>query len=134
MAQPRENGTTGVDAAGAGPERVAGELHFSREVYSEIAVRVLRDVRDVKEVAGDLMMGFIGRLLSRGGTHPGIQVDVRRRGDEDENVAFQIDVVARHGASFYDLGLEIQRRVSERVRHMTGRDSVVNVNVRGTSL
>ena len=114
--------------------KVRGELHISRSVYSDIAARVLRDIRNVKQAAGDLMTGFIGRLLSRSGTQPGIQVDVKSDGDRDETVAFQIDVVVRHGTDFYDLALEIQRRVSDRVRHMTGRNAIVNVNVRGTSL
>jgi uncharacterized alkaline shock family protein YloU len=118
--------------------KVGGELFFSRSVYSDIAARVLRDIRDVKEAAGDVITGFVtglmGRLLPRSGTHPGIQVDVKSDGEKDETVAFQIDVVARHGTDFYDLALEIQRRVSERVRHMTGRSALVNVNVRGTSL
>ena len=122
-----------VHAARGGHEaaavKVGGGLFFSRSVYSGIAARVLRDVRDVKQTAGDLMTGFIGRLLSRTSTHPGIQVE-----DSDDEVSFQIDVIARHGANFYDLGVDIQRRVSERVRHMTGKRAVVNVNVRGTSL
>ena len=108
---------------------VGGELDFARTVYAEIATRVLNDVRDVKQTSGDVMTGFLGRLLARSPTHPGIQVE--ERGDE---VVFHLDVVAKHGANFYDLGLEIQRRVVERVQHMTGHSSVVNVNVRGVSL
>ena len=121
---------SGRGAAAPGrPRRVGGRLTFSKQVYAEIAARVLRDIRDVRQTAGDLMTGFLGRLLAMGSTHPGIQVDER-----GEEVHFHIDVVARHGANFYDLGLEIQRRIAERVRHMTGRPCVVNVNVRGVSL
>ena len=124
--------------AGAKTSRIGGELHFSRSVYSDIAARALRDVRDVKQAAGDVITGFVtglmGRFLPRSGVQPGVQVDVKSEGEGGENVAFQIDVIARHGADFYDLALEIQRRVSERVRHMTGRNVMVNVNVRGTSL
>lgn len=127
---------------------VGGELSFSRTVYSEIAARVLQDIRDVKEVGGDPATGTTGlggrlrsierlltkRLLSRTDTHSGIQVDVGGGGEGGRRVAFRIDVVARHGADFGDLALDIRRRVSERVRHMTGRDAVVDVNCRGTSL
>lgn len=74
------------------------------------------------------MTGFLGRLFAMGTPHPGIQVDER-----GEEVHFHIDVVARRGANFYDLGLEIQRRVAEGVRHMTGRSSIVNVSVRGVT-
>ncbi len=108
---------------------VPGKVTFARPVFSEIAARVLTEVRDVKEVSGDIMSGFLGRLLARGPRHPGIHVD-----DSVEQISFNVHVVARHGANFYDLGLEIQRRVGERVEHMTGRTCVVNVNVRGVSL
>jgi uncharacterized alkaline shock family protein YloU len=110
-------------------QNVGGQLDFTRAVFAEIAARVLRDIRDVKQTTGDVMTGFLGRLLSRGATHPGVQVEER-----GEEVVFHLDVVAKHGANFYDLGLEIQRRITERVRHMTGRPSVVNVSVRGVSL
>lgn len=103
-------------------------MTFSRSVYGEIAARVLRDVRDVKQVAGDIVSGLIGRL-TRGVSHPGIQVE-----DREDGVAFQVSVIARHGANFYDLGLEIQRKIAERVRDMTGRPCTVNVNVKGVSL
>jgi uncharacterized alkaline shock family protein YloU len=108
---------------------VGGQLDFARVVYAEIATRVLRDIRDVKQTAGDVMTGFLGRLLARGPSHPGIQVEER-----DADIVFHLDVVAKHGANFYDLGLEIQRRIAARVQHMTGRASIVNVNVRGVSL
>ena len=113
----------------AAARKVEGKLTFERPVFSEIASRVLADIRDVKQTAGDVMSGFIGRLLARGPSHPGIQVE-----DGGEAVAFTVEVVARHGASFYDLGLEIQRRIAERVGHMTGRSCVENVNVRGVAL
>lgn len=110
-------------------EPVGGELTFDRAIFSEIATRILRDVRDVKQTAGDVTTGFLGRLLSMGSTRPGITVE-----DGGETVAFHVEVVVRHGVDFYDLGLEIQRRIAERVLQMTGRSCVVNVNVRGVSL
>lgn len=108
---------------------IGGELTFDRAVFSDIASRVLRDIRNVKQTTGDLVTGFLGRLLARGPVHPGITVEER-----GETVAFHIEVVARRGANFYDLGLEIQRRIAERVRQMTARSCVVNVNVQGVSL
>jgi uncharacterized alkaline shock family protein YloU len=108
---------------------IDGELLFDRTVFSEIAARVLDDIRDVKQTAGDLMKGFLGRLLTRGPARPGITVEER-----GEQVAFHIEVVARHGVNFYDLWREIQQRIAERVRQMTGRSCVVNVNVRGVTL
>ncbi len=108
---------------------VAGKVTFARPVFGTIAVRALSDVRDVKQPLGDAMSGFLGKLLAWGPAHPGIQVD-----DAGEEVAFNVEVVARHGADFYELGLAIQRRIGERVRHMTGRRCVVNVSIRGTAL
>ncbi len=108
---------------------VDGDLVFDRAVFGEIAARVLDDIRDVRQTAGDLMKGFLGRLLARGPARPGITVEER-----GEQVAFHIEVVARHGVNFYDLWQEIQRRIAERVRQMTGRSCVVNVNVRGVTL
>jgi len=108
---------------------VDGELVIDRAVFGEIASRVLDDIRDVRQTAGDLMKGFLGRLLTRGPTRPGITVE-----EKGEQVAFHIEVVARHGANFYDLWHEIQRRIAERVLQMTGRSCVVNVNVRGVAL
>ena len=108
---------------------VGGNLTFDRVVFIDIAARALRDIRNVKQTTGDLVTGFLGRLLARGPVHPGITVD-----DRGETVAFHVEVVARHGVNFYDLGLEIQRRIAERVRQMTARSCVVNVNVRGVSL
>jgi uncharacterized alkaline shock family protein YloU len=117
------------DDVAAAPLNVGGQLEFARSVYAEIAARVLRDIREVRQTAADAMTGFLGRLLARGAMHPGVQVEER-----EGSVVFHLDVVAKHGANFYDLGLEIQRRVSERVRHMTGHGSVVNVSVRGIAL
>ena len=108
---------------------VDGGLVFDRVVFSEIAARVLDDIRDVRQTAGDLMKGFLGRLLTRGPARPGITVE-----EQGEQVAFHIEVVARHGVNFYDLWHEIQRRIAERVHQMTGRSCVVNVNVRGVTL
>jgi len=108
---------------------VDGDLVFDRAVFSEIAARVLDDIRDVRQTAGDLMKGFLGRLLTRGPARPGITVE-----EQGDQVAFHIEVVARHGVNFYDLWNEIQRRIAERVSQMTGRSCVVNVNVRGVTL
>ncbi len=108
---------------------IDGDLVFDRAVFSEIAARVLDDIRDVRQTAGDLMKGFLGRLLTRGPVRPGITVE-----EQGEQVAFHIEVVARHGVNFYDLWHEIQGRIAERVRQMTGRSCVVNVNVRGVTL
>lgn len=113
----------------AGAKAVGGALVFDQSVFTDIAARVLDDIRDVRQTAGDLMKGFLGRLLARGPTRPGITVEER-----GEQVAFHIEVVARHGVNFYDLWHEIQRRIAERVRQMTGRSCVVNVNVRGVTL
>jgi uncharacterized alkaline shock family protein YloU len=113
----------------AGVKTIDGDLEFDRAVFSEIAARVLDDIRDVKQTAGDLMKGFLSRLLTRGPTRPGITVE-----EQGDQVAFHIEVVARHGVNFYDLWHEIQQRIAERVRQMTGRSCVVNVNVRGVTL
>jgi uncharacterized alkaline shock family protein YloU len=118
---------SGRESARAGT--VDGDLVFDRAVYTDIASRVLDDIRDVRQTAGDLMKGFLGRLLARGPARPGITVEER-----GELVAFHIEVVARHGVNFYDLWHEIQRRIAERVGQMTGRSCVVNVNVRGVTL
>lgn len=115
--------------AAARARAVDGELVFDRAVFSEIAARVLNDIPDVRQTAGDIMMGFLGRLLARGAARPGISVEER-----GEKVTFDIEVVARHGVNFYDLWHEIQRRIAERVSQMTGRSCVVNVNVRGVTL
>ena len=119
--------TSGRKSARAKP--IDGDLVFDRAVFSEIAARVLDDIRDVRQTAGDLMKGFLGRLLARGPARPGITVE-----EQGEQVAFHIEVVARHGVNFYDLWHEIQRRIAERVHQMTGRSCVVNVNVRGVTL
>ncbi len=119
--------TSGRKSARA--KAIDGALVFDHAVFSEIAARVLDDIRDVKQTAGDLMKGFLGRLLTRGPTRPGITVE-----EQGDQVAFHIEVVARHGVNFYDLWHEIQRRIAERVRQMTGRSCVVNVNVRGVTL
>jgi uncharacterized alkaline shock family protein YloU len=108
---------------------VPGDLVFDRAVFSEIAARVLGDIREVRQTAGDLMMGFLGRLLTRGPARPGITVE-----DRGEKVSFHIEVVAAQGANFYELWREIQGRIAERVRQMTGRACVVNVNVRGVTV
>jgi uncharacterized alkaline shock family protein YloU len=107
---------------------VEGEITFDRSVFSAIAARTLRDIGHVALITGDLQTGFLGRLMTGGPHHPGITVEER-----GQTVVFQIEVVARDGVSFYDLGLDIQRRVAESVRRMTARSCVVNVNVRGSS-
>ncbi len=126
----RRKGAAAVEPQGRGrTEPVGGELTFDRAIFSEIAARILRDIRDVKQTAGDVTTGFLGRLLSMGSARPGITVE-----DASETVAFHVEVVVRHDVNFYDLGLDIQRRIAERVLQMTGRSCVVNVNVRGVSL
>ena len=117
------------DRKSAKTKAVDGGLVFDRVVFSEIAARVLDDIRDVRQTAGDLMKGVLGRLLTRGPARPGITVE-----EQGEKVAFHIEVVARHGVNFYDLWHEIQRRIAERVHQMTGRSCIVNVNVRGVTL
>lgn len=120
---------SGRGSKSAGTRTIDGDLVFDRAVFCEIAARVLDDIRDVRQTAGDLMKGFLGRLLARGPARPGITVE--ERGDQ---IDFHIEVVARHGVNFYDLWHEIQRRIAERVHQMTGRSCVVNVNVRGVTL
>ncbi|MHC4202765.1 MAG: Asp23/Gls24 family envelope stress response protein [Planctomycetota bacterium] len=115
-------------ASGAPRLEVGGELTFDRSVFSTIAARELHDIGHVALIAGDLETGFLGRLMTGGPHHPGITVEERGR-----TVVFHIEVVARDGVNFYDLGLDIQRRIAESVRRMTTRSCVVNVNVRGTS-
>ncbi|MHC5055904.1 MAG: Asp23/Gls24 family envelope stress response protein [Planctomycetota bacterium] len=124
VAEARKSGRKSARA-----RTVDGDLVFDRAVFTDIASRVLDDIRDVRQTAGDLMKGFLGRLLARGPARPGITVEER-----GEQIAFHIEVVARHGVNFYDLWREIQRRIAERVRQMTGRSCVVNVNVRGVTL
>ena len=107
---------------------VGGELTFDRSVFGAIAARVLRDIAHVTLIAGDLGTGFLGRLMTGGPVHPGITVEER-----DRTVVLHIEVIARDGVNFYDLGLDIQRRIAERVRQMTARPCVVNLSVRGAS-
>jgi len=116
------------EASGAPRQEVGGELTFDRSVFSAIAARALHDIGRVTPITGDLETGFLGRLMKGGPLHPGITVAER-----GQIVVFQIEVVARDGVNFYDLGLDIQRRIAESVRRMTARSCVVNVNVRGTS-
>ncbi len=114
-------------ASSAPGQEVGGELTFDRSVFSAIAARALRDIGHVTLITGDLETGFLGRLMTGGPLHPGITV--KERG---QTVVFHIEVVARDGVNFYDLGLDIQRRITESVRRMTARSCVVNINVRGT--
>ena len=102
-----------------------GELTFSKRALSEIAFRSAVEVSGVRNTAGDLMSGLIGRL-SRGSSHRGITVT----GAGGKRV-FDISLVIEHGASIFDIGAEVQSRVARRVAAMTGLEAVVNVKVTG---
>ncbi len=107
---------------------VGGELTFNRAVFVDIAARALGEVRDVERASTERATGFLGRLFAWGPAESRVTVD-----DRADTVAFSVEVVARHGVNFHDLGIEIQRRITERVRRMTARPCVVNVNVRSVS-
>jgi uncharacterized alkaline shock family protein YloU len=124
----RDSDAEGASPTGSRRARVGGGLTFARPVYSEIAARSLREIHGVKETASDLMTGLLGRI-TRGAVHPGIHVD-----DAGDEVTIQVEVIARHGANLYELGLDTQRRISSEVERMTGSSCVVNVNVRAVSL
>ena len=102
-----------------------GELTFSKRVFSEIAFRSAMEVQGVRGTSGDLMSGLIGRLR-RGSAHRGINVS-----EDGSRLSFKIDLVIAHGTGIVDLGTEVQKRVGDRVKLMTGRDAVVNVRVAG---
>lgn len=109
--------------------KIGGELSFDSALYADIAALVLANIRGVKPAGGDLIGGFFGRLFALGASHPGINVEER-----DGALEFHIDIVALHGANLYDLSLEVQRRIAERVKQMTSRICVVNINIRDVSL
>jgi uncharacterized alkaline shock family protein YloU len=51
--------------------------------------------------------------------------------ESGEGVTFSVDVILRRRKSAYVVALDMQRKISDRVRHMTGRPCTVNVTVRG---
>lgn len=102
-----------------------GDLTFSKRALSEIAFRSALEVNGVRNTAGDLMSGLIGRL-SRGASHRGISVTEAGR-----KRVFDISLVIDHGANVFEIGTAVQNRVVERVAAMTGLEAVVNVKITG---
>ena len=101
-----------------------GTVRISPQVLATIARLTTLSVSGVVRMFRDLSSG-VDRLLKGKGSGGGVRIEV-----VDDAVSVELYIVADHNVNLYELGREIQSRVSRAIKDMVGMPVLaVNVHV-----
>ena len=105
-----------------------GSIRIADEVVRIIAGLAATEIPGVAGMSGGIV-GGIAEILGRKNLSKGVKVDVG-----EKEAAIDIFVIVEYGSKIPDVASQIQQKVRNAVRDMTGLNVVeVNVNIQGVA-
>ncbi|WEV70851.1 Asp23/Gls24 family envelope stress response protein [Lactobacillus sp. ESL0785] len=106
-------------------QEVKGNLKYDSKVIQKIIGIALSDVTGLLTVDGGFFSNLTDKIVNSSDVTTGINVEVGKK-----QVAVDIDIVAEYGVQITKLYDEIKERIFNKVKEMTGLDTVeVSVTV-----
>lgn len=106
-------------------QEVKGDLTYDSKVIQKIVGIALADVKGLLTVNGGFFSNLADKIVNSDDVTNGVNVEVGKK-----QVAVDIEIVAEYGTDIPKLYDEIRQKIYDKVKEMTGLDTVeVNVTV-----
>lgn len=106
-------------------QEIKGDLKYDSKVIQKIIGIALSDVKGLLTVNGGFFSNLADKIVNTDDVTNGINVEVGKK-----QVAVDIEIVAEYGIEIPKLYDEIRQKIHDKVKEMTGLDTVeVNVTV-----
>lgn len=106
-------------------QEIKGDLKYDPKVIQKIIGIALADVKGLLTVNGGFFSNLADKIVNTDDVTNGINVEVGKK-----QVAVDIEIVAEYGIEIPKLYEEIRQKIQDKVKKMTGLDTVeVNVTV-----
>ncbi len=106
-------------------QEVKGDLTYDSKVIQKIVRIALADVKGLLTVNGGFFSNLADKIVNSDDVTNGVNVEVGKK-----QVAVDIEIVAEYGTDIPKLYDEIRQKIYDKVKEMTGLDTVeVNVTV-----
>ena len=110
---------------GSSKPEVKGDLKYDSKVIQKIVGIALSDIKGLLTVNGGFFSNIADKIVNSDDVTSGVNVEVGKK-----QVAVDIEIVAEYGVDITKLYDQIKQKIQEKVKEMTGLDTVeVNVTV-----
>ncbi|MCX8737366.1 Asp23/Gls24 family envelope stress response protein [Lactobacillus sp. B4026] len=121
----QNNNQNSANNSSSSKQEIKGDLKYDEKVIQKIIGIALSDVKGLLDVNGGFFSNLADKIVNNDDVTNGVNVEVGKK-----QVAVDIEIIAEYGVEIPKLYDEIRQKIYDKVKEMTGLDTVeVNVTV-----